>query len=456
MASSPHARIRAWRFVITFGFVSLLSDFVYEGARSITGPLLAHFGATALVVGIVTGIGEAAALMLRLVSGPLVDRTKRFWAWVIAGYALTVVSVPTLGLSGTLWVACGLVIVERVGKAVRSPAKDALLSYATAGIGRGRGFAVQEALHQVGAIIGPLVVALMLIVTGGNYAPSLAVLAVPGVAALALLVWLWVRVPNPVDYEPAELRPVEHADAPASTSRRLPRAFWAYSGFTALTMVGFATFGMLSFHMVERDIIPATLVPVLYAGVMAVDGLVALGTGWAYDRFGPHVLLLLPIIQGEIPVTPRDAEMLRLLADAGRMPNVELTSALEMPSSTSLTRLNALRESGVIRGFHTSVDRKALGLRLDVMIGIDLAEQTVDVIRSVSAKVRELRQVVAILEMAGNDTPLILQAYAVDTDDLQLNVIEPLTRIPGIVGTHSNIVFDHMRRLSWFGDFQKQ
>lgn len=300
MRRSSPVRLGAWRFVVTFGFVSLLSDFVYEGARSITGPLLAHLGATALVVGIVTGIGEAAALVLRLASGPLADRTKRFWGWVITGYALTVVSVPTLGLSGTLWVACTLVIAERVGKAVRSPAKDALLSYATASIGRGRGFAVQEALDQVGAIIGPLVVALMLITTGGNYAPSLAVLAIPGVAALALLLWLRSRVPNPIEYEPAQVVPVEHADAPAHAVR-LPRTFWAYSGFTAMTMVGFATFGVLSFHMVERGILPAPMVPVLYAAVMAVDAIVALATGWAYDRFGPRVLLLLPIIAAAIP-----------------------------------------------------------------------------------------------------------------------------------------------------------
>lgn len=301
MTGSSPVRLGAWRFVVTFGFVSLLSDFVYEGARSITGPLLAHLGATALIVGVVTGVGEAAALMLRLVSGPLADRTKRFWAWVIAGYALTVVSVPTLGLSGTLWVACALVIAERVGKAVRSPAKDALLSYATAGIGRGRGFAVQEALDQVGAIIGPLVVALMLIVTGGNYAPSLAVLAIPGVAALALLLWLRSRMPHPTDYEPAVTSGVEHVDPSTHAARHLPRAFWAYSGFAAMTMTGFATFGVLSFHMVERGIVPAVMVPVLYAAVMAVDAIVALGTGWAYDRFGPRVLLLVPIIAAAIP-----------------------------------------------------------------------------------------------------------------------------------------------------------
>ena len=140
----------------------MFADIVYEGARSITGPLLASLGASALVVGVVTGIGEAAALALRLVSGPLTDRTRMFWTWTIAGYALTVITVPFLGVASALWVAATLVIAERVGKAVRSPAKDTLLSHATSVTGRGRGFAVHEAMDQVGAITGPLVVAGML------------------------------------------------------------------------------------------------------------------------------------------------------------------------------------------------------------------------------------------------------------------------------------------------------
>lgn len=300
MTRSP--RLRAWRFVVIFGFVSLLADLVYEGARSITGPLLAHFGATAPVVGVVTGIGEAAALVLRLISGPLTDRTQHFWGWVVAGYALTVISVPLLGLSGTLEVACALVITERVGKAVRSPAKDALLSYATHGVGRGRGFAVHEALDQIGAIIGPLVVAGMLLITAGDYGPTLGVLALPGVAALALLVWLRARVPYPVDYEAGTTAHDDDDGGPRAVEAwRLPPAFWTYSGFTALTMSGFATFGVLSFHMVQSDVLAPDAVPLLYAGAMAVDAVVALATGWAYDRFGPRVLVVLPIIAAFIP-----------------------------------------------------------------------------------------------------------------------------------------------------------
>ncbi|MFE9922742.1 MFS transporter [Streptomyces sp. NPDC005774] len=287
-------RMGPWRFVVWFGTVSLLADFVYEGARSITGPLLASLGASALVVGVVTGAGEAAALGLRLISGPLADRTRRFWGLAISGYALTVVSVPLLGVAGVLWAACVLVVTERVGKAVRSPAKDTLLSHATAATGRGRGFAVHEAMDQIGALVGPLLVAGVLALTGNDYGPALGVLAVPGLAVLLLLFWLRARVPDPGAYE----REVEASAAtpPVAQDGRLPRAFWTYAGFTAATTTGFATFGVLSYHLVERHLLGAAWVPVLYAAVMAVDALAALATGWLYDRYGARVLIALPVL----------------------------------------------------------------------------------------------------------------------------------------------------------------
>ena len=311
--------MRPWRFVVWFGTVSLLADFVYEGARSITGPLLSSLGASALVVGVVTGAGEAAALGLRLVSGPLADRTRRFWGLAIAGYALTVISVPLLGVVGVLWAACALVVAERVGKAVRSPAKDTLLSHATAATGRGRGFAVHEAMDQVGALVGPLVVAGVLALTGGDYGPALGVLAVPGVAVLVLLVWLRGRVPDPEAYERETAASASAAapdSGPAAASEphsgptvsrsapdgRLPRAFWRYAAFTAATTAGFTTFGVLSYHLVERHLMTAAWVPVLYAAAMAVDALAALGTGWLYDRAGARVLAALPVLAAVVPV----------------------------------------------------------------------------------------------------------------------------------------------------------
>jgi MFS family permease len=286
-----------WRFVVWFGFVAMLGDILYEGARSITGPFLAHLGASALVVGVVTGVGETAALVLRLVSGPLADRSGRFWEWTIAGYALTVVSVPLLGLASALWVASALVIAERVGKALRAPAKDTLLSHATSATGRGRGFAVHEAIDQFGALLGPLLVAAVLAVTGEDYTPALLVLAVPGIGLLVLVLLLRRRVPDPAAYEEHPVNPDHSIDL----HTRLPGVFWAYAAFTSLTMAGFATFGVISFHLVEAGLLTAAAVPLVYAAAQLVDAAAALATGWGYDRFGPRVLVSLPVVAATVP-----------------------------------------------------------------------------------------------------------------------------------------------------------
>ncbi|WOQ16693.1 MFS transporter [Raineyella sp. W15-4] len=302
-ASGGVARLAAWRFIMVFGVVSMLMDVVYEGARSVTGPLLAGLGASGLVVGVVTGVGEAAALGFRLVSGPLADRSGRFWTWTIAGYLVTAAVVPLTGLPGVLWATALLVIGERVGKAVRSPAKDTLVSHAATVTGRGKGFAIHEALDQIGALLGPLLVAAMLAVTGDNYAPALGVLAIPGAASVALVVWLSRRVPDPVRYEadPPAGSPAtasDHLTPPGS----LPRAYWIYAGFTAATMVGFATFGLLSFHLVREHVMPTAVIPVAYAGAMGADALAALATGWLYDRIGPWTLVALPVLAAVSPV----------------------------------------------------------------------------------------------------------------------------------------------------------
>lgn len=300
-AAHQPLKLKAWSFILAFGWVSLLGDFVYEGARSITGPLLASLGASAALVGVITGAGEAAALLLRLVSGPLADKTRRFWTLAITGYVLTVISVPFLGYAGVLWVAAALVITERVGKAVRSPAKDTMLSHATASVGRGKGFALQEAMDQAGAVLGPLTVAAMLAITGNHYGPSLLVLTIPGVGMLLILFWLRARVPLPETYE-IQPTPTPADPSPQGPRAHLPRAFWWYAAFTALTATGFATFGVLSFHMVQRGVVPAPAVPVVYAAVMGIDALAALATGWLYDRYGAVSLATLPVVAGLVPV----------------------------------------------------------------------------------------------------------------------------------------------------------
>jgi MFS family permease len=288
-----------WRAILGFGLVSLAADMVYEGARSITGPLLAGLGASALVVGVVTGAGEAAALLFRLVSGPLADRTARYWALTITGYGLTAVCVPLLALAPALGgaglaVAAVLIVTERIGKAIRSPAKSALLAEAAGSVGRGRGFAVHKALDQVGAFAGPLLVAALIALSAGAVWPALAALAIPGAAAMILLIWLRRRFP--VSLEPRA------AGATSSFDRAgLPRRFHWFAGAAGLATGGLVTFGLISYHASRTGQIPVALVPVLYAGAMAAGALAALASGQLYDRWGARVLYALPALAATTP-----------------------------------------------------------------------------------------------------------------------------------------------------------
>lgn len=292
-----------WRAVVGFGVVSLAADMVYEGARSITGPFLASLGATALVVGLVTGAGEAAALVLRLASGPWADRSGHYWGLTIFGYAMTAVCVPLMAVApfvggAGLALACTLVLLERTGKAVRSPSKSALLAYAARSVGRGRGFAVHKALDQVGAFAGPLVVAGMIAVTSAVWA-GLAVLAVPGVVAMILLLWLRSRMPGPAPDE-TETSGVGAATA-ASLRAPLPRRFYLFATSSAASTLGLMTFGVISFHLVDAGVVRAAAVPLVYAAGMAAAAVAALLTGFAYDRWSARVLLALPFLVAGVP-----------------------------------------------------------------------------------------------------------------------------------------------------------
>lgn len=295
----PANRVGPMRFVLGFGLVAGLGDMVYEGARSVVGPYLATFGASAVIVGLISGVGEAVALVLRLATGPLSDRTRRPWPITIAGYAITMVAVPLLAASQLLWQAAALVIGERFGKAVRSPAKGSMLAAASSTLGRGRAFAIQEALDQTGAVLGPLLVAAMIAVSG--YRLGFAVLAIPGAIAMVVLGFLRRAAPHPEAYEPPAARATSPVDDGQSGLWSFSARFWGYSAFTALTMLGFATFAVLAYHLQVRHVVPTYQIPIIYAAAMGVDALAALGSGWVYDRIGLRGLVVLPVLAALVP-----------------------------------------------------------------------------------------------------------------------------------------------------------
>ena len=285
----------AFQFILQLGVVSLFGDITYEGARSITGPYLAILGASAGIVGIVAGIGEFCGYALRLLSGYVADRSKAYWPLTILGYGM-MLSIPLMALTDYWQIAAVLIIIERMGKAIRSPARDAILSHATKQVGRGFGFGIHEAMDQAGAIIGPLIFTAAIILKGG-YRSGFTVLWIPALLTLVILLVARMKVPSPEKLEAAftEQKPWENK------SSGLPKVFWLYTLFILLSVVGFAHFQVISYHLKVKAIISDAQIPVFYAIAMAVDGIVALIIGKAYDKIGLKTILTIPILTLPIP-----------------------------------------------------------------------------------------------------------------------------------------------------------
>ena len=263
----------AMKFIVCLGMVSLFADVTYEGARSILGPFMQNLGANAAQVGIVAGIGEMLAASLRFFSGRFADRTRAYWTITICGYAVNLFAVPLLAYAGNWWMAAILIAVERTGKSVRAPARDVLLSEATAEVGHGWGFGLHAAMDQTGAVLGPLLVACSVARTH-RFDQAFLWLAIP--AALAIVALLLARA----------WFPARGTSVPPQTQMDLPRIFWPYAAAAALLACGFADFALLAYHLQKTHVVSPAVIPILYSGAMAMNGLSALILGRLYDHFG--------------------------------------------------------------------------------------------------------------------------------------------------------------------------
>jgi MFS family permease len=277
----------ALRFVLMIGVLSFFADFTYEGSRSIVGPFLAALGATGFIVASVTGFGELAGYGLRLVSGRVADVSGQYWPITIFGYVLQMASVPALALAHSWPVAAALIILERVGKAIRNPPRDVMLSHAAKDAGGyGWAFGLHEALDQFGALVGPLLVAFIL-AHRGSYQLAFAVLLVPAMINVALVVGARILYPRPQDMDRSPPGPVETP---------WPSAFWVYLAGAALVAAGFADYPLIAFHFTKSHVVPPDWIAILYAIAMAVSGTGSIVFGRLFDRFGFSVLIALTIL----------------------------------------------------------------------------------------------------------------------------------------------------------------
>jgi MFS family permease len=271
-----------WRPVLWLGLLSLLTAIAGEAARSVSGPFLKQLGASAIAVGVIAGAGELLGYTLRLGAGFLADRPGGAWRWLLAGTVLGISAAPLLAVAPGWQVAAALYLMERIGRAVRTPARDVLLSAASDRIGHGPGFGVHRLLDQTGAVIGPLAVAALFSARNG-YRTAFAVLFLPSLAGVALLMWVRRRYPDLAT--PAGPPETLH-------SSRLPGSFWWLCATAGLLAAGTTDFALISYHLARQGRAGPAEIPVLYAAAMALEGVAATALGFVLHKLGALSLLI--------------------------------------------------------------------------------------------------------------------------------------------------------------------
>lgn len=279
-------KLIAYKFVIFLGVVSFFADMTYESARSINGAYLADLGASAKLVGFVAGFGALMGYGLRIVSGVVADITGRYWAITIVGYLFNILPVPLMALVGQWQIAAVLIICQHFGKALLIPTTDAMLSHAGQNIGEGVAFGLHEALDRGGAMIGPLVIALLLY-KDFTYSFAFAVLVGPAVLALLILLCTKCLYPHPRTMERQKTN-LEHTG--------IQKEFWVYLLALAFFCMGFTDFSLMAYHFSKTNILKAAFIPLSYAFAMGCSALSAAIFGYVYDKIGFIMIIFVACI----------------------------------------------------------------------------------------------------------------------------------------------------------------
>ncbi|MEM2123134.1 MAG: MFS transporter [Candidatus Bathyarchaeia archaeon] len=295
MNHGPLGSKNAYAGILLLGIVSLLGDIVYEGSRGLVPDYLRFLGATAFIVGLVGGFGEFIGYAVRLVSGFIADTTRAYWLFIFIGYGL-IASIPLLGVTDTWSIAVILVLLERLGKACRSPSRDTVLSIISRDVGAGKAFGIHEFLDQTGAIAGPLIVAALMYYTGNSYRETFTILSLPFLMLLIALSYTYKRIGSEtiVEHEPKTTG--------SEVEKNLEKPFYVYTLAVTLNTVGLIPAVLILYKASAILQLEGLqwMVPLIYLLIQGVDAPVALLSGYAYDRFGVKVLTL-PFMLSTLP-----------------------------------------------------------------------------------------------------------------------------------------------------------
>ncbi|MGB3096391.1 MAG: MFS transporter [Candidatus Deferrimicrobiaceae bacterium] len=275
-------RPRLHRNVVALGLVSLLTDL----SAHMIYPLLPVFltvtlGAGPAILGIIEGVAEATASLLKLFSGVWSDRLGRKKPLVLAGYFLSSVARPLMGLASAWGHVLAVRFSDRIGKGIRASPRDSLLAASVAVDDRGRAFGLRKAMDHLGAVFGPVVAFLLLAGAGLSYRSVFFLAAIPGVASVAAILFL--------------VRDTE-IPAPRHTGESLrdgsfPSPFRRYLLIVSLFTLGNASDAFLILRAVDSGV-PAAWVPLLWGAFHLVKSSFSTHLGILSDRWGRKRLIV--------------------------------------------------------------------------------------------------------------------------------------------------------------------
>jgi MFS family permease len=203
-------------------------------------------------------------------------------------------------------------MLERIGKALRSPAKDTIISTVAEGedkVGTGFAFGWQEALDRAGAAVGPMLFTVVFMITGREglleYATGYLLLGIPFVLLMITVALVYKKVSNAQIME-TRLKAIEVSKEP----EKLPKVFWIYCAFTFFSLIGFVTFTPIGFFLAQTEVLSGRQIPALYSVAMATNAVLAVFIGMAYDKLkkitqnkhsGLLMLVFVPFISAVFP-----------------------------------------------------------------------------------------------------------------------------------------------------------
>jgi MFS family permease len=272
----------AYLAVLSMGIVSMLGDIAYESGRGIAPDYLRFLGASAFMVGAVSGAGEFIGYAMRLVSGPLADRSRAYWLFIFLGYGL-ILAVPLMGFTSSVEIVMLLLLLERLGKALRSPSRDTVVSIVSKGMGSGKAFGLHEFIDQIGAVIGPAALGAVMFYTANSYPVAFKSLLIPYALMMAFLAYTYTRIGRRVDVE---------AKGAGSVEGSLTRGFWLYCAAILLNTLGLIPVALILYKgsSILQPSGQQWIVPLLYVVVQLIDAPMALVSGILFDRLGVKVL----------------------------------------------------------------------------------------------------------------------------------------------------------------------